>query len=61
MNNTEIAMSIQCGHEDELDGILSDIDLVKRAAHLAQEEYQVSKDEAWSIGAEVLKIYGEVV
>lgn len=57
MNNKNLAMILQHDHEDELDSILSDVELMKRAKELAHERFTVTEDDAVSIGREVLKIY----
>ena len=60
MNNKDIAMALQFEHEDELDGILSDVELVKRVKQIALDEYCITDDNASAVGREVLKLYGEV-
>ena len=60
MNNKNLAMVLQHDHEDELDSILSDVELMKRAKELAHENFSVTDEDANSIGREILKIYGPV-
>lgn len=60
MNNKNLAMILQHDHEDELDSILSDVELMKRAKELAHTEFSVTDEDATSIGREVLRIYEPV-
>lgn len=60
MSNEELAMILQHDHEDEFDGLFSDIELMTRARTLAEEDFGVSEENAIKIGCEVLKLYDYV-
>ncbi len=60
MSNTNLAVILQEEHEEEFDLIVSDVELVTRATELASEEFTITKDDASSVGLEVLKLYEEV-